>query len=97
MEVHYIVPGKYLPKADARLDPNLVTVCGNCHNHLKGAHVERQFAETDRNEALRVLRVLKESEQTLYALERELDLPEEQLRSLVFACSLRSVGVGKSR
>ena len=82
-EVHHIVPGKYLPKADARLDLNLVMVCGNCHNHFEGAHVGRQFAETDRNEALRVLRALKESEQTLYALEREIDLPEERLRSLV--------------
>ncbi|MDG5820194.1 HNH endonuclease [Natronococcus sp. A-GB7] len=83
MAAHHIVPGKYLPKADARLDLNLVTVCGTCHNRLEGAHVERQFAKTDRDEALRVLRVLKEGGQTVYTLERELDLPEERLRSLV--------------
>ena len=75
--------GKYLPKTDARLDLNLITGCGTCHTRLEGAHVERQFAETDRHEALRVLRVLKEGGQTVYALERELDLPEERLRSLV--------------
>ena len=68
-EVHHIVPGKCLPNADARLDLDLVTVCGNCHNHFEGAHAERRFAETDRNEALRVPRALKQSEQTLYALE----------------------------
>ncbi|MDG5761534.1 HNH endonuclease [Natronococcus sp. A-GB1] len=83
MAVHHIVPGKYLPKADARLDLNLVTGYGTCHTRLEGAHVERQFAETDRHEALRVLRVLKERGQTVYALERELEIPEERLRSLV--------------
>jgi ferredoxin len=83
MEVHHIVPGKFLPKADARLDLNLVTLCGSCHSRLEGAHVERQFAETDRDDALHILQALKEREQSLHSLARDVGLSKERLRPLV--------------
>lgn len=83
METHHLVPGKFLPKADARVDLNLVTVCGSCHGRLEGSHIERQFAETDRNEALRVLRILKERERSPYSLSRELELSDERIRSII--------------
>lgn len=35
MAVHYIVPGKYLPKSNARLNLDLVTVCETCHGYLE--------------------------------------------------------------
>ena len=81
METHHIVPGKYLPKADARVDLNLVTVCGTCHSHIEGAHVERQFKETGRDNALTILRMLKEKEHSLRFLCRTLDLSDEVVRT----------------
>ena len=83
METHHIVPGKYLPKADARVDLNLVTVCGTCHSHLEGAPVEHQFKEIGRDNALTILRTLKEQEYSLHFLCRNLDLSDEQIQTIV--------------
>ncbi|MFD1562801.1 HNH endonuclease [Haloarchaeobius amylolyticus] len=83
METHHIVSGKYLPKADARVDLNLVTVCGTCHSHLERAPVEQQFKEIGRDNALTILRTLKEQEYSLHFLCRNLDLSDEQIQTIV--------------
>ena len=83
MEVHHIVPGKYLPKSAARVDLNLVTVCGTCHRNLEGSHVERQFAETDRDEALQILNLLKDRRRSVPSIARKAELSEDRVRVLV--------------
>lgn len=83
MEVHHIVPGKYLPKSDARVDLNLVTVCVTCHRNLEGSHIERQLAETSREDALQILNLLKNRPQSGTSISRQVELSEEQVRVLM--------------
>ncbi|WP_339104218.1 HNH endonuclease [Haloterrigena salinisoli] len=83
LETHHIVPGKYLPKSDARVGLNLVTVCESCHGFLEGSHVEWQLAEIGRDDALQILTVLKERRLTPHHLSRKLDISEDRIRSLV--------------
>lgn len=83
METHHIVPGKYLPKADARVGLNLVTVCGTCHSWLEGAHVGYQLAETGRDEALRVLTSLEGRGHSVRSISRELELSEKRVQSVL--------------
>ncbi|WP_232833736.1 hypothetical protein [Saliphagus sp. LR7] len=83
MNTHHIVSGKYLPKEDARIDLNLVTLCSTCHGRLEGAHIERQLAETGRDDALGIVEFLKGRRRNVHGIARELDLPEERVESLV--------------
>lgn len=83
LEVHHIVAGKYLPKSMARVDLNLVTVCVTCHRKLEGAHVERQLAETGRDDALRILNLLKNRRKTVASVSRETELSKDRVRVLM--------------
>lgn len=83
MEVHHIVAGKYLPKSGARVDLNLVTLCGTCHGNLEGTHVERQLAETGRNDALQILNLLKDRQRRVPSISRKTELSEDRVRVLV--------------
>lgn len=83
MEVHHIVPGKYLPKSDARVGLNLVTVCSTCHGRLEGSHVERQLAETGRDNALQILNLLKSRRQNMSSVSRKVEFSEDSVRILV--------------
>lgn len=83
MNAHHIVPGKHLSKSDARVDLNLVTLCGTCHANLEGVHVEQQLAEIGQHDGLRILEFLKGQQQSIHWISRELKLPENRVESLV--------------
>ncbi|WP_425607717.1 HNH endonuclease [Natrononativus amylolyticus] len=83
MSTHHIVPGKYLPKSDARVDLNLVTLCRTCHGSLEGVHVERQLAAIGRDDTLQVLEFLKGRRRNIRRVSKELDIPKERVESLI--------------
>ncbi len=74
---------KVSTKVRCPLGLNLVTVCEPCHGFLEGAHVEWQLAEIGRDDALRILTVLKEWRLTSHLFSRKLDISENCVRSLV--------------
>ncbi|MFC6720907.1 HNH endonuclease [Natrialbaceae archaeon GCM10025810] len=66
LQAHHIVPGKKLPKDDARIDLNLITVCSSCHGWLEkqGVHTPTQFEEVGREDVSAILEELTENSAT---------------------------------
>jgi len=72
---HHIVPGRELPKCDARCDLNLVTVCTNCHEAIEGKPAKTQFLQCERPSAGIALDMLSEGRCTAEYIADSLDVP----------------------
>lgn len=85
LEVHHIVPGKQLPKEDARIDLNLITVCSSCHGWLEqqGVFVPEQFKEVGREDVATILEELADANATISDLCDSVGASEDHLNDLL--------------
>lgn len=77
---HHIVPGRELPKRDARCDLNLVAVCARCHATIEEKPPEEQFAQCQRKVASLALDMLSDGRVTPSYVSDIADVPEVYVR-----------------